>query len=50
LLARAQALRRHFVEQCSWEEATPTLKDPDRVRDPSSLRRCIVGAPRRQLQ
>jgi hypothetical protein len=30
LLARAQALRRHFLEHCSWEEATPTLKDPDR--------------------
>lgn len=28
LLARAQALRRHFLERCSWEEATPTLKDP----------------------
>jgi len=23
LLARAQALRRHFLEHCSWEEATP---------------------------
>jgi hypothetical protein len=27
------------VEHCSWEEATPTLKDPNRVPDPSTLRR-----------
>jgi hypothetical protein len=39
LLARCQALRRRFVEHCSWEEATPTLKDPNRVPDPSTLRR-----------
>ncbi len=38
LLARAQALRRHFLEHCSWEEATPTLKDPDRVPDRRILR------------
>jgi len=43
LLARAQALRRHFLEHCSWEEATPTLKDPDRVPDPSTLRRWSGG-------
>jgi transposase-like protein len=43
LLARAQALRRHFMEHCSWEESTPTLKDPDRVPDPSTLRRWSGG-------
>jgi hypothetical protein len=32
-------MRRRFVEHCSWEEATPTLKDPNRVPDPSTLRR-----------
>jgi len=26
LLARGQALRRRFVEHCSWEDAMPTLK------------------------
>jgi Domain of unknown function (DUF6431) len=39
LLARAQALRRRFIEHCSWEQATPTLKDSNRVPDPSTLRR-----------
>jgi hypothetical protein len=39
LLARSQALRRRLEEHCSWEEATPALKDPDRVPDPSTLRR-----------
>jgi len=48
LLARAQALRRHFAEHCSWEEATPTLKDPDRVPDPSTLRRWSGGLDRSQ--
>jgi len=48
LLARAQALRRHFLEHCSWEEATPTLKDPDRVPDPSTLRRWSGGLDRSQ--
>ena len=48
LLARAQALRRHFLEHCSWEEATPTLKDPDRVPDPSTLRRWSGGMDRSQ--
>jgi hypothetical protein len=46
LLARCQALRRHFVERGSWEEAAPTLKDPDRVPDPSTLRRWSVGLDR----
>jgi hypothetical protein len=31
------------MEHCSWEEATPTLKDPDRVPDPSTLRRWSDG-------
>jgi len=39
LVARSQALRRRFVEGCSWEAAAPSLKDPDRVADPSTLRR-----------
>jgi hypothetical protein len=38
LLTRCQALRRRFVEHCSWEEATPTLKDPNRLPDSSTLR------------
>jgi hypothetical protein len=48
LLARCQALRRRFVEHCSWEEAMPTLKDPDRVPDPSTLRRWGHGLDRAQ--
>ncbi len=43
LLARCQALRRRFVEHRSWEEATPTLKDPNRLPDPSTLRRWAGG-------
>ncbi len=43
LLARCQALRRRFADHCSWEEATPTLKDPNRVPDPSTLRRWSRG-------
>jgi hypothetical protein len=43
LLARCQALRRRFAEDCSWEEAMPTLKDPNRVPDPSTLRRWAHG-------
>ena len=39
LIARSQALRRYFLEDCSWEEAAPTVKDPNRVADPSTLRR-----------
>ena len=31
------------MEHCSWEEATPTLKDPDRLPDPSTLRRWARG-------
>jgi hypothetical protein len=39
LIARSQALHRYFVEGCSWEESAPAVKDPDRVADPSTLRR-----------
>jgi hypothetical protein len=43
LLARCQALRRRFVENCSWEEALPNLKDSNRLPDPSTLRRWSSG-------
>jgi hypothetical protein len=43
LLTRSQALRRRFVEHSSWEEATPTLKDPNRMPDPSTVRRWAHG-------
>jgi len=39
LVARSQSLQRYFVENCSWEDATPSVKDPDRIADPSTLRR-----------
>jgi hypothetical protein len=39
LLARSDALRRRFVEGQSWEASAPTVKDPDRVAAPSTLRR-----------
>ena len=48
LPARCQALRRRFAEHCSWEEAVPTLKDPNRVPDPSTLRRWAHGLDRSQ--
>lgn len=48
LLTRCQGLRRRFVEHCSWEEAMPTLKDPNRVPDPSTLRRWAHGMDRSQ--
>ena len=48
LLTRCQALRRRFVEHCSREEATPTLKDPNRVPDSSTLRRWANGLDRSQ--
>jgi hypothetical protein len=38
-IARSQALQRHFLEGRCWEDAAPTVKDPDRVADPSTLRR-----------
>ena len=43
LLTRGQALQRRFVERSSWEEAMPALKDPNRVPDPSTLRRWAHG-------
>jgi hypothetical protein len=39
LIARSEALRRYFVEGCCWEAAAPTVKDPHRVPDASTLRR-----------
>ena len=39
LIARSEALRRYFIEGCSWEAAAPLVKDPNRVADSSSLRR-----------
>jgi hypothetical protein len=43
LLARCQALQLRFEEHCSWEEALPKLKDPDRLPDPSTVRRWSSG-------
>ena len=43
LLARCQALRRRFVDHCSWEKAVPKLKDADRVPDASTVRRWSKG-------
>ena len=37
--SRSEALRRYFVEGCSWEAAAPPVKDPNRVADSSTLRR-----------
>jgi len=39
LIARSQAVQRYFVGGCSLEAAAPVVKDPDRVADPSTLRR-----------
>lgn len=39
LFARSVALQRYFIDHCSWESAAPTVKDPDRIADPSTLRR-----------
>jgi hypothetical protein len=39
LIARSEALRRYFVDGCSWEAAAPPVQDPDRVADCSTLRR-----------
>ena len=49
LLARCDALRRRFVEHCSWEKATPLLKDSNRIPDPSTLRRWSKGVDRSEL-
>jgi hypothetical protein len=39
LLARSAALYSYFIDLRSWESAAPTVKDPDRIADPSTLRR-----------
>jgi hypothetical protein len=39
LIARSEALRRYFVKGCPLEAAAPPVKDPNRVADPSTLRR-----------
>ena len=49
LLARCQALRRRFVDGGSWEEALPDLKNPNRLPDPSTLRRWSSGLDLSQL-
>ena len=38
-IARSQALQRYFLEGRCCEDAAPTVKDPDRVADPCTLRR-----------
>ena len=43
LWARCQALLRRIAEHCSWEKASPKLKDPDRLPDPSTVRRWSSG-------
>lgn len=48
LLARCQALLRRVVEHCSWEKAAPKFKDPDRLPDPSTVRRWLSGLDRSQ--
>ena len=42
-MARSHALQHRFVEGCSWEKALPKLKDPDRLPDPSTVRRWSSG-------
>ena len=49
LLARSQALQQRFAEHCSWEKALPKLKDPDRLPDPSTVRRWSGGMEPTQL-
>jgi hypothetical protein len=49
LLARCQALWQHFAEHCSWEQALPKLKDPDRLPDSSTVRRWSSGLDSTQL-
>ncbi len=44
LVARSHALQQRFVEGCcSWEKTFPKLKDPDRLPDPSTVRRWANG-------
>ena len=38
-IARSQALQRYFLEDRPLEDSAPTVKDADRVADPSTLRR-----------
>jgi Domain of unknown function (DUF6431) len=45
-IARSQALQRYFLEGRCWEDAAPTVKDPDRVADPSTLRRLWLSGTR----
>ena len=49
LFARFQALLMRFVEHCSWEMALPKLQDPDRLPDPSTVRRWSSGLDPSQL-
>jgi hypothetical protein len=49
LLARCQALWRRLVENCSWEKALPSLKDSNRLPDPSTVRRWSSGLDCSQL-
>jgi hypothetical protein len=37
------------VEHCSWEKALPKLQDPDRLPDPSTVRRWASGLDATQL-
>ena len=39
LVARSEALRRRFVEHYCWESSAPSVKDPNRIPDPSTIRR-----------
>jgi hypothetical protein len=48
LLARCQALWRRLVENCSWEKASPNLKDSNRLPDPTTVRRWSSGLDRSQ--
>ena len=43
LLARCQAWWRRAGEHCSWEEAAPKCKAPDRLPDASTVRRWSSG-------
>jgi len=38
-------LRRRFMEHCPWEEATPRLRDPNRVPGPSTLLFSVKRSP-----
>ena len=49
LVARCQALLLRFVENCCWDKALPKLKDPDRLPDPSTVRRWSSGLDSTQV-